>query len=141
MPGIATGETYGWPEGQLVVYASASGATTGSGVGWAENARLTLTYGWLEWRNADGGYDRAITGQVASLSIGQLWGDTQLLRLLNASAALNAEFNASAGALTQSARIVLYSGVGDSLDLNGSDGQVFRASYSLHANTWSAFGQ
>jgi len=139
--GIATGETFAWPEGQLVVYASASGATTGSGLGWAENARLVFTYGWLEYRAAGGGYRREITGQVAALSIGQLWGDTQLLQLLNASAALNAEFKASAGNLTQSARIVLYSGVADSFELNGSDGGIFKAVMGMRANAWSAFGQ
>jgi hypothetical protein len=138
---IATGETFAWPEGQLVVYASASGATTGSGVGFAENARLSFTYGWYEYRGAGGTYRREITGQVANLSIGALWGDTQLFQLLNASAALNAVFRASAGALTQSAHIVLYSGVGDSVSFDGAEGQVFKAAYNFHCNTWSGFGQ
>ncbi len=138
---IGTGEVFAWPEGQLVVYASASGATTGSGLGFAENTRLTFTFGWLEYRGAGGTYRREITGQAAQLSLGQLWCDTQLLQLVNASAALNAEFRASADKLTQSARVALYSGVADSFEVNGSEGNVFRTVLAMRANMWSAFGQ
>lgn len=124
-----------------MVYASASGTTTGSGLGFAENCRLAFAFGWLEYRGAGGTYRREITGQVAQLTVGQLWGDTQLFQLLNASAALNAEFKASADKLTQSARFALYSGVADSFEYNGSEGNVFRAVLGMHANMWSAFGQ
>lgn len=139
--GIGTGEVFAWPEGSLLVYASASGATTGSGLGYAENARLVFTYGWLDYRAAGGQYRREITGQVANLTIGQLWGDTQLFQLLNASAALNIEFKVSAPRLQQSARHVLYSGVCDSFSLDGSEANLFRAVATMRSNVWSAFGQ
>lgn len=139
--GIATGEVYAFPEGKLYAYASASGSTSGSGLGFVENARLTFTYGWQEWRNVGGAYRRAITGQRADLAIGQMFGDTQLFRLMNASAAVNLKFEGLlTGTGVVSAVFALYSGVSDRFEVNQADGQMFKAAAAFHANEWSAFG-
>lgn len=141
MPGIATGEVFAFPEGKLYAFASAAGTVSGSGIGFAENARLTFVYGWMEWRGAGGAYHRAITGQRADLDIGYLFGDTQMWRLVNNSAAVNLKFEGLVTAVgVQSAVFALYSGVGDSFDVSQADGQTFKARASFHANEWSAFG-
>lgn len=141
MPVNATGEVYSWAEGTLLLYASASGATTGSGIGFAENARLRLTYGWYNYRTLDGAYHDLITGQRADLTIGTLYADRALFALVNASAAVNARFEGSQPSLGRSALFVLYSGVVDICEIEQANAQNWRAVYGMHANAWSAFGQ
>lgn len=141
MPGPATGEVYTFAEGKLFLYASASGATTGSGIGFAENARLRLTYGWHNYRTLDGVYHDLLTGQRADLSIGTLYADRVLFALVNASAAVNARFEGSQPSLGRSALFVLYSGAVDNFEIEQANAQNWRAAYGMHANTWSAFGQ
>lgn len=141
MPGISTGEVYAFPEGKLYAFASASGTNSGSGIGFAQNARLAFAYGWQEWRGGGGTYRRAITGKRASLQIGQLFGDTQLFRLLDGTAAINLRFEGLVtGTGVSSALFALYSGVPDGFEVTQNDGQVFRAAANFHANEWSAFG-
>lgn len=139
--GNATGETYSFAEGKLYLYASASGTTSGSGVGFATNAEMGFSYGWMNYRNFDGNYHNLITGKYATLSIENLLADTVLFNLANASAAVNAKFESlTTGVAAKSANWVLYSGVIDSLRVNQSMGDLHKFSISLHANVWSAFG-
>lgn len=145
MPGIATGETYSFAEGRLYLYASASGTTSGSGIGYAENATLRITYGWKDRQDLDNGYRHFLTGRRADLTIGNLYADKVLFDLANASAAVNAKFEGRvtgpAGAVQKSAQFVLYSGVVEQFELTQQRGNLFNAAYSMHANLWSAFGQ
>lgn len=139
--GIATGETFAFPEGKLYLYASASGTTSGSGVGFAQNAEMGFSFGWVNYRNFDGNYHNLLTGKYATLSIETLLADQVLFTLANASAAVNAKFEGlTTGVAAKSANWVLYSGVIDNVRVNQSIGDLHKFSISLHANVWSAFG-
>ena len=140
--GIATGEVFAFPEGKVYAYASASGTTSGSGMGFVENARLVFTYTWQEWRNVGGAYRRAVVNQRADLSVGHMFGDTQLFRLFNGTGAVNLKFEGLVtGIGVASAVFALYSGVADTFEVNQADGQTFKAMATYHCNEWSAFGQ
>ena len=142
MPGIATGETYAFPDGKLYLYASASGTASGSGVGYVENARLTFTYGWGEWGTLNAVKLRVLTGRRAELSIDTVYADLTFFRLVQASAAVNAKFEGlTTGVGTRSAQFILYSGVIDSFSVVQARRDLFKASYGMHAEQWSAFGQ
>lgn len=141
MPGIATGETYGFSEGKLYLYASASGTTSGSGISFAKDASLQFTYGWVDFQDLNGKYNRIITGKRADLRIATLYADKTLATLANSTAAVNAKFEGLVtGGLTQSAQWILYSGVIDAVSLSQSESDVFKGDYAMHANVWSAFG-
>lgn len=141
MPGIATGEVYSFAEGKLYLYASASGNTSGSGIGFAQNASLRFVYGRYEFRGVGKVYRRVVTGQRAELAIETLLADLTLFRLANASAAVNAKFEAliSSG-VTQSAQWILYSGAVSEANFQQQQGDVMRGRYAMFANEWSAFG-
>lgn len=145
MPGIATGEVFSWPEGKLYLYASASGTTSGSGIGYAEGATVRFTYGWKDRQDPDNGYRHFLTGRRVDLMIDMLYGDKVFFALANASAAVNGKFEALltgvAGVPSKSAQYVLYSGVIDQLEIKQTKGNLFAASYQMHANLWSGFGQ
>lgn len=142
MPGIATGETFSFAEGKFYLYASASGTTSGSGVGFARGAVLTFTYGWLEVGNVVGDYVSVITGQRVSISIDSLLGDQTLFTLANATAAVNARFEGLVtGGRSQSAYWLLYSGNVETVSVTQNDGALMIGSYSMYARKWSAFGQ
>lgn len=142
MPGIATGESYSFPEGKLYLYASASGTASGSGVGYVENARLTFAYGWGEWGTLNAVKQRAITGRRAELSIDAVYADLVFFNLAQASAAVNAKFEGlTTGIGVRSAQWNLYSGVVDAFTVTQAARDVFHASYAMHAEAWSAFGQ
>jgi len=141
----ATGEIFAFPEGRLYLYASASGTTSGSGIGFAQGATLTFAYGWREVEYAigapTGNKERHLTGARAELTIENLFGDLALFRLANATAAVNAKFEGvMTGGVSRSAQFVLYSGAVDTLTVNQQDGQSFQGSYSMHSDRWSAFG-
>ena len=144
MPGIATGETFSFNEGKLYLYASASGTTSGSGIGFARGATLTFTYGWLEVGNAAGDYLSVITGKRAALSIDNLLGDANLFNLANSTGAINARFEAlvtgAAGAVNKSAYWSLYSGAVETVSFTQSDNELMAGSYSMYARQWSAWG-
>ncbi|HEY4724210.1 MAG TPA: hypothetical protein VII92_20310 [Anaerolineae bacterium] len=141
MPGIATGEVFAFPEGKLYLYASASGTTSGSGVGFAENAALQFAYDWIDAAGADGRHDHVLMAKEARLTIGALVGDLTLWRLANATAAVNAKFEGLiTGGYIQSAQFVLYSGAVDAAGINQAEGDLFRGRYEMHAYEWSAFG-
>jgi len=144
MPGIATGETYSFTEGRLYLYASASGATSGSGIGFVENAQLAFTYGWQERGALDGGYQQWLTGKRATLKIDSLYCDQTLYALAQTTGAVNAVFEgrqSGGAALQRSAQFALYSGAINAVSLSQAKGDLFKGSYSMHAREWSAFGQ
>ena len=143
MPGIATGETYSFAEGRLYLYASASGAVRGLGIGFAEGANLRLVWGWLNYQDLSGRYYDLLTGRRADLTIDTLYGDRTLFALAEGTAAVNAKFEGqvTGGGVNQSAQFILYSGKVDSMGLTQRDRDINRASYAMHANVWSAFGQ
>jgi len=143
MPVIATGEVYAFPEGQLYLYASASGTVSGSGLAFVEDAALRLIYGWLNSRTLDGIYHDDLTGQRAELSVSHLYADRTTFALINASAAVHVKFEGlvTGGGLAKSALYWLYSGAVDEFGLQQVKNGMFVGSFSLHANIWSAFGQ
>ena len=142
MPGPGTGETYSFPEGKLYLYASASGTTSGSGVGFAQDATLRFSYGWKDRQDLDNGYRHVLTGRRADLTINALYMDRTIFNIANASAVVNARFEGLVTALgTKSAQFLLYSGVIDQLEIEQSQGALFKVGYTMHANLWSAFGQ
>lgn len=137
----ATGETLSFAEGRLTVWASASGTTSGSGIGFVEDATLRLAYGWEEHRAADGTWLRFETGRRADLSVTNLYAYRTLFALADASAAVNARFEGRVGALTQSAQWDLYSGAISEMEVRQANGNVWRGSLAAHFYSWSAFGQ
>lgn len=143
MPGIATGEVYSFAEGKLHLFASASGTTTGSGIGFARESTLTFTYGWRDVEGADRRYRRVMTGRRVEMSVRALYADRVLFNLANASAAVNARFEGlvTGAGLGKSAHFAMYSGVIDSVSVNQSDGAMNQITLNYHANDWSAFGQ
>ena len=142
MPGIATGEVFAWPEGKLYLYASASGTTSGSGIGFAEDATLSIAYGWRENTQPDGTVTNHITGKRVELAIGKLHASTTLFNIANATGAVNAKFETLVtGGLSQSAQFLLYSGWIDSFTVAGQAGGLFHATLTMHANIFSGFGQ
>lgn len=143
MPGIATGESFSFAEGKLYLYASASGTTSGSGIGFARNAQMRFSYGWQRWRNQDGTYSQALTGKECDLSIENLYSDRTLFNLANATAACNAKFEGlvTGAGLGKSAQFVMYSGVVTDFQIDQADGQLFRSRFSFLANAWTGLGQ
>src|SRR3972149_3005276 len=114
MPGIATGETFSFAEGKLYLYASASGTTSGSGVGFLQGTTITCVYGWDENITCDGRYENVITGRMITLQANALHGDQYLFRLANLSRAVNARSERPAsGGRTKGSWFSLYSGVID----------------------------
>ena len=139
--GIATGEVFSFAEGKLILYASASGTTTGSGIGFVEGVTLSFAYGWDETLTCDGRYENVITGRLATLAANVLHGDNYLFRLANLTGAVNARFEAVVtGGRSQSAQFLLYSGMIDNAALSESDGALNKGTFSLYARSWSAIG-
>lgn len=138
---MATGEVYSFVEGRLTLWASASGNASGSGVAFVEDATLTLLYGKLELYHADNTRSRPETGRRANLQVNHMLAFRSLQALADASAAVNAKFEAAVGAVAQSAQIVLYSGSIDSIVWTQRQGDVLHGSLSYHATEWSGFGQ
>jgi hypothetical protein len=143
MPGIATGEVYAFPEGKLYLYASASGTTSGSGIGFAQDSTLSFAYGWDDTYNPDGTWSRVLTGQRVEMSIGQLLADRQMFIIASTTGAIHAKFEGliTAAAIGKSAYWTLYSGVVDSISVTQSDNALMTCALSLHAYEWSAVGQ
>ena len=138
---VATGEVFSFAEGKLILYASASGATTGSGVGFVQGVSLTFAYGWDETLTCDGRYENVITGKIATLAANVLHGDNYLFRLANLAGAVNARFESLiTGGRSQSAQFLLYSGVIDNASVQESDGSLNEGAFSMYARTWSAIG-
>ena len=137
----ATGEVYSFPEGNLYLYASASGTTSGSGVAFVTQATLNTVFGWDNTPDILGRYDDILTGQVATLTVNHLYADRATFNLFNISGAVNARFEGqmTAGA-ARSALFVLYSGVVDQYSVQQMDGRVWQASLTMHANMWRGFG-
>lgn len=142
MPGIATGEVFSFAEGRLYLYATVSGNTSGSGIGFAENASLKFAHGWKDFDLEELKVERILTGMRADLAIGKLVSDLVLFRLAQATAAVNAKFEGliAAGPVQQSAVWVLYSGVVDEAAINQNQGALFGGTFQAHFATWSAFG-
>jgi len=141
MPGIATGETFSFAEGKLYLYASASGTTSGSGVGFMQGATITCVYGWDETITCDGRYENVITGRMITLQANALHSDQYLFRLANLTGAVNARFEALVtGGRSQSAWFLLYSGVIHNASISESDGAINRGSFSMYARAWTAIG-
>jgi hypothetical protein len=140
--GIATGEVYAFPEGKLYLYASASGTTSGSGIGFAMDSTLAFSYGWDDRYNLDGTWSRVLTGQRVEMSIGQLLADRHLYNIANGTGAVNAKFEGliTAAGIGKSAYWTLYSGVVDQVSLTQRDGDVMTCGLNLHAYEWSAIG-
>ena len=137
-------EVFSFPEGHLTVWASASGTTSGSGVGFVRNARVTLAVGWRDLLNADRSVTYEETGRLATLAAESLYADRGLYALFNAGAAVNAKFQGvvtGGAALGKSAVYQFYSGVMDALTLQDQDGDLWRMALAMHARTWSGFGQ
>lgn len=138
---VATGETFSFAEGKLILYASASGTTTGSGVGFVQGVSLTFAYGWDETLTCDGRYENVITGKLVTLAANVLHGDNYLFRLANLTGAVNARFESLiTGGRSQSAQFLLYSGMIDNAALQESDGDINRGTFSMYARSWSAIG-
>lgn len=140
---VPTAETFSFAEGKLFLWASASGAgATGSGIAFCQDSTIRFNYGWIEYRSIDAVYLRFITGQRVDMSIANLLSDTQMWRLVQASAAINARFEGTVtGGLSRSAIWQLYSGVVEQAQISQAEGTLFRGNYTMHANEWSAFGQ
>ena len=138
-----TGEVYHFGEGRLYLYASASGTTSGSGIGYAEGATLSFVYGWKDNPRADLNYRRILTGKRVDLSIDTLYADRTTYNLFAASANVNAKFEGliTGAGLGKSAQFILYSGVIDNAQFRQQRDQIFAASFTFHANEWSALGQ
>ncbi len=142
MPAISTGETFAFAEGNLWLYASASGTVSGSGVAWAQDATVRFIYGWKNDRLLSGQYFDLLTGQAVTMQVSHLLGDMYFFRLAQLTGAVNAKFEGLVtGGLSQSAQWILYSGVIDAVEYTQSTDQVFKGSVNMHANTWSGFGQ
>ena len=85
---------------------------------------------------------RAFSSRVATLTVKHLYTDRNFFNLANASAPVNAKFEGiTTGVAAKSAQFLLYSGVIDEFQITQSDGNLFEASVSMHANEWSAVGQ
>lgn len=140
--GIATGETYSFAEGRLYLYASASGAASGSGIAFAEGATLREAYGWREMAGANRRRLRVLTGRRVDLTVDTLYSDRTLAALAQGTAAVHAKFEGlvTGAGVGKSAVWWLYSGVIDEVQLRQADNQVWRGSYGMHAHDWSAFG-
>lgn len=137
-----TGEAFSFPEGKLYLYASASGSTSGSGVGFTQDASLAFQFGWWEGGAPGGKKVHIATGQRVDLTINNLLSDQVLYNLAVSKSAVNANFEALHTALgAKSAQWVLYSGVIDKFEVTQQDGDVFRSNLSMHADSFSAFGQ
>lgn len=142
MPGIPTGEVFSFAEGRVWLYASASGTTSGSGIGFARDTTVRFSYGYRNERGLQFRYLDIRTGQRAEMTVGALYADRTLVALIHASAPVNVRFQAiTTGVGVKSGEFALYSGAVDSFQLQETEGGLWRASYGMHANSFSAFGQ
>jgi hypothetical protein len=140
--GIATGEVFAFPEGKLYLYASASGTTSGSGIGFATDSTLAFSYGWENTYCPDGSWSTILTGQRADMSIGHLLADRNTFVIANSTGAIHARFEGliTAAGIGKSAYWTIYSGVVDAISVTQSDGSLMTCALNLHAYEWSAVG-
>lgn len=142
MPSFSTGETYSFAEGNFWIWPLASGTTSGSGVAYCQDVSIRLVYGWHNDRLLSGQYFDLLTGQAATIQVNNLLADMYFYRLAAQTGAVNAKFEGIVtGGLSQSAQLILYSGVVDAINASQSTDQVFKGGLNAHANIWSGFGQ
>src|SRR3990167_1736645 len=94
MARVSTGETFSFLEGNVFIYASASGSTSGSGIGFCQDVGLTMQFGWREHRGIRKRDHmlRAYSSRVATLTVGHMYCDRTMFALCNGSADVNAKF-------------------------------------------------
>ena len=132
-------EVWAWPEASVYLYTGT--ATASALVAYAQNTRVSLVRGWDNYRTLTGLYQDALTGLRADVQIGALYtlDNTALTRFFESATAVHIHFRL-ANTPVGSAGHFLYSGRLDSLEIAGSDGELFRYAVNYHANAWSAYG-
>lgn len=132
-------ESFSWPDGSINAWTGT--ATASAAVGFAENSQVTLTRGWDNRPNLSGQYRNHLTGQMAQVSIGILTTlDWTLFRMFeSASTAVHLHLKQT-GVGGASGGLLLYSGVIDSMALQGSEGNLYKWAINYHCNTWSGYG-
>lgn len=131
-------EAYSWTEGTVHLW---TGTTTpGTLVAYAENVNVRIARGWENIRMLGGNYVDRLTGLRVDVSVGLFYTNSSTLtRWFESATAIHAKFNHSAYP-NGSAGFLLYSGRLDSIELVGSDSQIFKYTMAYHANAWSAYG-
>ena len=133
-------ETFSWPEGQVYLW---TGSAQKTAVGFAKSTDIALQYGYIN-QQAGGvsSYYNYLTGQRADITIeALLTNDGGILRIGEARTAVHMKLeNKYQTGITGSAGILLWSGVINGFNTNGTEGNAYSFRVSYHANTWSAYG-
>ena len=107
-------------------------------VAYATDTRVSMVRGYDNFQTLTGTWKNTHTGQRADLSIGALYtlDNTALQRLFDAATAVHIHLSHSALA---TAGIWLYSGMIDSIEIAGREGDMYRYLMTYHCNAWSSY--
>ena len=134
---MATGEVYGWPDGNVWLYTGAAGSS--ALVAYATETTVREFHGAENWSDLNGAYHNTVTGRVINVDIGAMYcADVVPLQVMaSAETAVHLHITHNNGLASAGQR--MYSGFIDSVEIAGREGDLFRARLSYHANVWSAY--
>lgn len=130
-------EAFSWMEGQVWMSTGLPFATSAY-IGLAESTQSNLQVGWVNTPAAGGVYHNHTTGQKVDVTIGTMYSyDKTAQQWFDTKTAVHMKFIHSS--VNGTAGIFLYSGRIASVNVQGSNGQVFKQSMQAFFNNWSAF--
>ena len=134
-------EPFSWTEGSIYLWSGSTTASASALVGYATDSTVTLMKGWDTQQTLTGTYLNNKTGQRADMTIGALYmtDNSGITTLFDSETAVHIHIRHSA-IVGPSAGVFLWSGRLDTLNFNGTEGQLYQMSVTYHANLWSAYG-
>lgn len=131
-------EVYAWPEASITLYTGSHAPATSAVQAFAKSVNAAMVRGWMNNQTLGSEYYNVLTGQRADVSIAALYTyGAAAIKMIEAATAVHLKLNHTG--VNGSAGFYLYSGVFDSLALNGADNGIFQFTMAYHANSWSAF--
>jgi hypothetical protein len=133
------GEAFAWSEGQLVLYTGSHAPVTSAVVAYVKSVNGNMVRGWQNREAMNREYYNVFTGQRADISFGAAYTyGAAALKVLESATAVHMKLHHNISG-QGSGGYFFYSGVFDSLAINGMDNGVFEWTISYHANVWSAY--
>lgn len=133
-------ETFSWPEGQVYLW---TGTAQKTAVGFAKSTDINLQYGFMNQQAGSvSSYHNYLTGLRADVTIeALLTNDAGILRIAEGKTGIHMKLeNKYLAGITGSAGLLLWSGVINGWNENGTEGNVFSFRLTYYANNWSAYG-
>lgn len=129
-------ESYAFPEGTMWLW---TGSNPSSAIAFVQDVSVSMTKGVNNLQAVNGNYHNIVTGYRADVTFSVVYvNDMSLYKLFNSPTAVHMKLdhNHALG----SAGVILYSGIFDSMAINGQENQVYSTPMVYHANVWSGYG-